>query len=122
MLIYVEHWGEIICNFTPILPHFQHWGDEARQLFFSRKQIKQKPKKRSSPKIEQFLFPKSSEDQTKSPKNIKRYDADHSQIIGRDADADHSQIIGGDAVKLLGGYIPPSGFGTSDCVTSMYSS
>ena len=35
--IYVEHRGGIICNFTPILPYFQHWGDEARPRFFSRK-------------------------------------------------------------------------------------
>ena len=24
--IFVEHWGGIICNFTPILPYFEHWG------------------------------------------------------------------------------------------------
>ena len=43
-----------------------------------------------------------------------RSDAHQSQIIGGDADVDHTQIIEGDAVKLLGGYIPPSppGFGT----------
>ena len=37
-----------------------------------------------------------------------------SKTIGGNADVDHSQIFGGDAVKLLGGYIPPSppGFGT----------
>ena len=39
MPIFVEHWG-IICNFTPILPYFQHWGDEPRQQSFSGKQIK----------------------------------------------------------------------------------
>ena len=64
-------------------------------------------KKRSSPKIEEYLSPTSSEDQKKNPKIIQRSDADHSQIIGGDADTDHSQIIGGDAVKLLGGYISP---------------
>ena len=26
--------GGIICNFTPILPYFQHWGDEPRPQFF----------------------------------------------------------------------------------------
>ena len=27
--------GGIICNFTPILPYFQHWGDKPRpQVFF----------------------------------------------------------------------------------------
>ena len=37
-----------------------------------------------------------------------------SKTIGGDAHVAHSQIIGGDAIKLLGGYIPPSppGFGT----------
>ena len=38
--IFVEHWGGIICNFTPILPYFQHWGDAVRPLLFSREQIK----------------------------------------------------------------------------------
>ena len=23
---FVEHWGGIIYNFTPILPYFRHWG------------------------------------------------------------------------------------------------
>ena len=38
--IFVEHWGGIICNFTLILPYFQHWGDEPRPPFFSGEQIK----------------------------------------------------------------------------------
>ena len=54
--IFVEHWGGIICNFTPILPYFQHWGDAVRPLLFSREQIKWRPKK-SLPKIEEFLLP-----------------------------------------------------------------
>ena len=37
-----------------------------------------------------------------------RSDAHQSQIIGGEADVDHTQIIGGDAVKIFGGYIPPS--------------
>ena len=36
--------GGISCNFTPNLPYFQHWGDEARRLLFSRMQIKWRPK------------------------------------------------------------------------------
>ena len=52
-------------------------------------------KKRSSPKVEEFLPPKSSEGQKKSPKIIQRLNADHSQITV------------GDAVKLLGGIYPP---------------
>ena len=72
-------------------------GDEAQPLFFhvSKSSEDQTNKKKPSPKIEEFLSPKSSEDQTESPKIIQR------------SDADHSQIIGGDAVKLYwGGYIP----------------
>ena len=55
--------------------------------------------------MERFFPPNSGGD--------LRSDAHQSQIIGGDADVDRSQIIGGDAVKLLGGYIPPSppGFG-----------
>ena len=82
--------------------------------------------KRSSPKIEEFLSPKSSEDQKKVfvknwrnlvpevkwwskkvQKIIQHSDADHSQMIGGNADAEHTQIIGRDAAKLLGGTYPP---------------
>ena len=63
-----------------------------------------------SPKIEELLYPKSSDGQ-KSPKTIHRSDADHSQIIVGDADADQSQIIVGDAdadhSKIIGGIYPP---------------
>ena len=31
--------GGIICNFTPILPYFQHWGDEPRPRFCSGVEI-----------------------------------------------------------------------------------
>ena len=43
-----------------------------------------------------------------------RSDAHQRQIIVGDTDVDHTQIIGEDAVKIFGGYIPPSppGFGT----------
>ena len=57
----------------------------------------------SSPNMEDFFSPNSSEDQ--------RSDADQSQIIGWDADADHTQIIGGIQSSYWGRYIPP-GFGT----------
>ena len=57
--------GRIICNFTPILPYFQHWGDEPRPRFFSGEQIKWRPKKRSSPKMEHLFSPNSGEDQKK---------------------------------------------------------
>ena len=84
--------GGILCNSTPILPYFQHWGDEPRPRFSSRQQIKCRPKKRSSPKFQEVFSPNSSDTH-----------ADHSQNIGMDADVDLSQIIGGDAVKLLRG-------------------
>ena len=62
-------------------------------VFTLTNQVKTK-RKRSSPKIEEFLPPKVSEDQ-KNPKIIQRSDADHSQVVEGDADANHSQIIGG---------------------------
>ena len=37
--------GGIICNFTPILPYFQHWGDEPRPQFCSGSEIQRRPKK-----------------------------------------------------------------------------
>ena len=37
--------GGIICNFTLILPYFQHWGDEPRPRFFSVEEIKWRKKK-----------------------------------------------------------------------------
>ena len=55
-------------------PIFNIGGDEPRPRFFSGKQIKLRPKKRSSPTVEDFFSPNSSEDQ--------RSDADQSQIIG----------------------------------------
>ena len=103
--------GGIICNFTPIFPYFQHWGDEPRPPFSSGKQIKRRPKKRSLPKIEEFFSPNSSEDQKTDPNIIQRSDADQSQIIGGDADVDHSQIIGGMQSNYWGGISPiPPGF------------
>ena len=85
--------GGIICNFTPILPYFWHWGDETRPRFFSGEQIKWRPRNGTH-------LPNSGKD--------LRSDAHQSQIIGGNADEDHTQIIGGDTVKLLGGYISPS--------------
>ena len=38
--------GGIICNFTPILLYFQHWGFEPRPILFSGKQIKRRPKEK----------------------------------------------------------------------------
>ena len=92
--------GVIICNFTPILPYFQHWGGWISTKTFFRQANLVKTKKRSSPEMEHFFSPNSSTD--------LRSDAHQSQINGGDADEDHTQIVGGYTVKLLGGYIPPS--------------
>ena len=64
--IFVEHWGGIICNFTPILPYFQHWGlYNLDQDFFQVSKLSEDQKKRSSPGMEHFFSPKSDEDQKK---------------------------------------------------------
>ena len=49
--------GGIICNFTQFCPIFNIRGDKPQPRFFSGEQIKQRPKKRSSPKMEHFFFP-----------------------------------------------------------------
>ena len=110
--------GRIICNFTPILSYFQHWGGWTLTTIFFRWANQVKTKKRCSPKIEHFfpriqvktkkkvftkngaLFPPSSSENLRS-------DAHQSQIIGGDADEGHTQIVGGITVKLLGGYVTP---------------
>ena len=66
--------GGITCNFTPILPYFQLWGDEPWPRFLSGEQIKWRPKKRSSPKERKLCSPNSSGD--------LRSNAHQSQIIG----------------------------------------
>ena len=47
---------EIICNFTPILPYFQHWGGWTSTTIFVRWANQVKTKKRSSPKMEHFFL------------------------------------------------------------------
>ena len=74
--------------------------------FVQVSKLSEHQKKRSSLKMEHFFSPNSS--------GHVRSDAHQSQIIGGDADVDHTQTIGGDIVKLLGGYIPPPGFGTPE--------
>ena len=85
-----------------------------------------KTKKRSSPKLEGFFSPNSSEDQknkvftkierlfSQNSSEDQRSDADQSQVIGGDADVYHTQIIGGIQSNYWGRYIPP-GFGTPAC-------
>ena len=53
---------------------------ENLKSFCPQNQVKTEKKRRSSPKIEEFLSPKASEDQ-KIPKINQRSDADQSQII-----------------------------------------
>ena len=76
------------------------------EYFFPQIQVKTKKKKKVFTKNRTLFSPNSS--------GHLRSDAHQSQIIGGDADVDHTQTIGGDAVKLLGGYIPPMGFGTPE--------
>ena len=98
--IFIEHWGEMICNFTPILPYFQHWGDEPRPRFFQVSKLSEEQKKKQVfTKNGNLFFPNSSTD--------LRSDAHQSQIIGGDADEDHTQIIGGIQSNYWGKYIPP---------------
>ena len=112
--------GGIICNFTPILPYFQHWGDEPRQRLFSGEQIKRRPKinkKKVFTRNGKLGFPELrwrpkkkvfTRNGTLFLSTDLRSDAHLSQIIGGDADEDHTQIVGGYTVKLLGEYIPPT--------------
>ena len=86
--------GGIICNFTPILPYFQHWGDEPRPRFCSGEQIKRRQKKMSPPKMEHLFSPNSS--------GHLRSDAHQSQIIGEDADVNHTQTTGGGYSQIIG--------------------
>ena len=94
--------GGIICNFTPILPYFQHWGDKPRPRFFSGKQIKWRPKKKVFTKNWTVFSPNSSGD--------LRSDANQSHIRGGDANVDHTQIIGGIQSNYWGDISPPPGF------------
>ena len=112
--IFVEHWG-IICNFTPILPYFQHWGRwTLTTIFFQVSKLSEDQKKGLHQKWKTFS-PNSNEDQRTAPNIIQRSDADQSQITGEMQILSIVKLFWGDAVKLLGGYIPPSsaGFGTS---------
>ena len=64
--------GGIVCNFKPILPYFQRWGDEPRSRSFFGKQSKWRQKKRSLPKIWVFFLKFKSEDQKKKKKRKKK--------------------------------------------------
>ena len=78
--------GGIICNFTPILPYFQHWRDVPGPRFCSGEQIKRKIKKGLHQKWNTFS-PNSS--------GHLRSNAHQSRIIRGNADVDHTQIVGG---------------------------
>ena len=104
--------GGIMCNFTPILPYFQHWGGWTSTTILFRCGNLVKTKKQKN-KWNTF-FPNSGKDQKKrSSTRIEHFFPKFTlrctpiQIIGWDADVDHSQTIGGDTAKLLGGKYPP---------------
>ena len=88
-------------------PVFDIGGDEPRPRFFSVKQSKWRPKKRSSPKSEEFFFPNSSVADRLQVIQMKT----RVKIIGGDADVDHSQIIGGMQSNYWKAISSP-GFGT----------
>ena len=49
--------GRKICNFTPILPYFKHWGMKLDHYFFHLSKLSEDQKKRSSPKTKETLSP-----------------------------------------------------------------
>ena len=108
--------GGIISNFTPILPYFQHWGDEPRPRFCSGEQIKWRSKKRSSPKMEHF-FPQIQVKTKKKKvftKNGKLFSPEFKWTPTLRCTPESNYWGGcrckpylnywGDTVKLLGGY------------------
>ena len=119
--------GEMICNFTPILPYLQHWGDEPRPRFFSGEQIKWRAKKKGLHQKWNTFFPNSGEDQKKrsSPKmehffpEIKWRPALRcipESNYWRGCRWRPYSNYWGDTVKLLGDISPhPPGFSTPGC-------
>ena len=53
--IFVEHWGGIICNFTPIFPYFQHWGVNLDHDFFQVSKLS-KDQRKGLPKNGTLFF------------------------------------------------------------------
>ena len=121
--------GEIICNFTPILSYFQHWGGwtsttimfRCGNLVKTKKKSKWntffpkfrwRPPKKSSSRIEHFFSPNSGEDQKKKKKGLQQeQNTFFPKFTIRCTPI--QTIVGGDTAKLLGGYIPiPPCFGT----------
>ena len=101
--IFVEHWGGIICNFTPILPYFQHWGVNLDQVFFQVSKSSEDKKK---------VFTRNGTLFSSNSSTGLRSDAHQILIIGEDADEDHIQIVSGIQSNYWGRYIPsiPPGF------------
>ena len=79
--IFVEHWGGYFAVLPQICPIFNIGGDEPWPRPFSGKQIKWRPKKRSSPNIEEFFSRNLSEDQRKrsSPKIEEFFPRNHAK-------------------------------------------
>ena len=100
--------GGIICHFTPILPYFQHWGDEPQpQFFFQGSKLSEEQKEKVFTKTGTLFSPKSSGD--------LRSDAHHSQILEGMQMKTVLKLLVGIQSNYWGRYIPPSplGFGTS---------
>ena len=123
--------GGIICNFTPILPYFQHWGDEPRPRLFSGEQIEWRPKKRSSPQMDHVFLRIQVKTKKKgfSPK-MKHFFPEFKYRPALRCTPESNYWRGcrwrpysnywGDTVKLLGGYIPPSRQGFDTPVRKTY--
>ena len=121
--------GGIICNFTPILPYFQHWRmnldhDFVQVWKFSEdqinangtlfSQIQVKTKKRSSLKIEHFFYPNSGEDQKKKKRSLSKIQRFFPQFLLR-CTVHPFKLLGGGYNQIIGGIYPPKSppcFGT----------
>ena len=96
MPIFVEHWG-IICNFTPILPYFQHWGMNLDHNFVQVRKLSEDQKKDLHQKWNTFPEFKWTPALRCTPESN----------YCRECRCRPTQAIGGDTIKLWEGYIPP---------------
>ena len=80
-----EALGGIMCNFTQILPYFQHWEMKLDHDCFHVSKLSEDQKKDDHRKLKS-ICPRNHMKSKKGPNIIQRSDADHSPIIGGDAD------------------------------------
>ena len=130
--------GGVICNITPILPYFQHWGNEPRPRFFSGKQIKWRAKKKKGLHLKCNTF--SPEFSWRHKKKVFTKNGTlvfpefewrpalrctpESNFLGECRCRPYSNYWGG-CSQIIGGYIPPPpppppGFGTPGWKTVKY--